>query len=80
MKDVQIGKYTIKLPASRIARLALGVALILGGMLWFLPVLGFWMLPLGIAVLAVDVPALRPVADKINGWIIGLINRFTRKK
>jgi hypothetical protein len=36
-------------------RLALGIILILGGLVGFLPILGFWMLPLGIAVAALDV-------------------------
>lgn len=36
-------------------RLLLGILLIAGGVLGFLPVLGFWMLPLGIAVAALDV-------------------------
>lgn len=36
-------------------RLVLGVLLICGGVLGFLPVLGFWMIPLGIAVAAADV-------------------------
>ena len=30
-------------------------------LLWFLPVFGLWMLPLGLLLLAVDVPRLRPV-------------------
>ena len=30
-----------------------------GGMLGFLPVLGVWMLPLGLALLAYDVPPMR---------------------
>lgn len=37
----------------------LGAALVLLGLLGFLPVLGFWMIPLGLAVLAVDFPAAR---------------------
>ena len=41
-------------------RLVVGVLLIGGGVLGFLPVLGFWMIPLGIAVAALDVvPVLR---------------------
>ena len=36
-------------------RLLLGAVLILGGLLGFLPVLGFWMIPLGVAVAALDV-------------------------
>ncbi len=41
-------------------RLVLGLVLIGGGVLGFLPVLGFWMIPLGVAVAALDVrPLLR---------------------
>ena len=40
------------------ARLVLGLLLILGGVLGFLPVLGFWMIPLGIAVAALDIRPL----------------------
>ena len=41
-------------------RLLLGLLLIIGGILGFLPVLGFWMIPLGLAVAALDVkPMLR---------------------
>lgn len=36
-------------------RLLAGLVLIAGGMLGFLPILGFWMLPLGVAVAALDV-------------------------
>jgi hypothetical protein len=48
-------------PGSRL-RLPVAVVLILGGLLGFLPVLGFWMLPLGLLLLAVDLPLLRPWA------------------
>lgn len=41
-------------------RFVLGVLLMMGGLLAFLPVLGLWMLPLGLAVASLDVvPALR---------------------
>ena len=36
-------------------RLVAGILLIGGGILGFLPVLGFWMIPLGVAVAALDV-------------------------
>lgn len=35
-------------------RSVLGLMLIAGGLLGFLPILGFWMIPLGIAVIAID--------------------------
>lgn len=44
----------------RIIRLPAAFLLILGGCLSFLPVLGIWMLPLGLMLLAVDVPLIRP--------------------
>ncbi|MDR9393433.1 hypothetical protein [Roseovarius sp. SYSU LYC5161] len=41
-------------------RLLAGILLIIGGVLGFLPVVGFWMLPLGLALAALDiVPILR---------------------
>jgi hypothetical protein len=48
----------MSLPRSRLARMGLGLGLIVGGVLGFLPILGFWMIPLGLAVLAWDVPAI----------------------
>ena len=40
-------------------RIVVGVLLILGGFLGFLPVLGFWMIPLGVMVAALDVELFR---------------------
>ena len=42
-------------------RLPVAIFLVICGILGFLPVLGFWMLPLGLLLLAIDLPALRPV-------------------
>lgn len=39
-------------------RLVVGVLLMIGGLLAFLPVLGLWMLPLGLLVAALDVRPL----------------------
>jgi hypothetical protein len=46
-----------------------GVLLICGGLLGFLPVLGFWMAPLGLLLLAEDVPPLRSAGTRILNWI-----------
>jgi len=41
----------------------------LGGIFSFLPVLGVWMLPLGLLLFAQDVPVLqKPMASSL-GWI-----------
>ena len=49
----------LPMPQNRAARITLGVALVLGGTLGFLPILGFWMVPLGLYVLSRDFPAVR---------------------
>lgn len=40
-------------------RIPLGLLLVLGGLVGFLPILGFWMVPLGALLLAQDIPVLR---------------------
>lgn len=40
-------------------RSVVGILLIGGGVVGFLPVLGFWMVPLGLAFIALDIPPLR---------------------
>ena len=45
-------------------RLVLGLLLIAGGLLGFLPVLGFWMIPLGIVIAALDI---KPLLRKFRG-------------
>lgn len=56
------------LPASRFARMAVGIALIVGGILGFLPVLGFWMIPVGLLVLSHDVAAIRRFRRRSTLW------------
>jgi hypothetical protein len=53
-------------PSSRLVRYPLAIALVLGGLAGFLPILGFWMVPLGIAIIADDIPFLRaPMARSL---------------
>lgn len=59
MPKARFGRYSVELPQSRVLRLGIGTALVLGGSVGFLPVLGFWMVPLGLLVLANDIPAVR---------------------
>jgi hypothetical protein len=60
---------TVTYPSSRWVRIPSGALLIVGGVLSFLPVLGIWMLPLGLALLAEDVPALRSSRAKVLDWV-----------
>lgn len=65
---VAFGGRHIPLPQSRILRISLGVALMLGGLAGFLPVLGFWMIPLGLLVLSIDLPAARRLRRRATVW------------
>jgi hypothetical protein len=49
-------------------RLVVGVLLILCGILGFLPILGFWMLPLGLLVLSYDLPSIRRRRRQFEVW------------
>ncbi|GAB1379320.1 hypothetical protein [Pararhodobacter sp.] len=65
------GRFWIRLPVA--------ILLIIGGFLGFLPVLGFWMIPMGLILLAVDLPGLRP---RVSALLIrgrALWRRFRRR-
>jgi len=59
----------LRRPASRWARIPAGVLLIIGGCLSILPVFGLWMLPLGLALLADDIPPLRRARGRALAWL-----------
>src|SRR5262245_35037789 len=40
-------------------RSIVGILLMIGGVVGFLPILGFWMIPAGLALIALDIPAMR---------------------
>lgn len=56
-------------PHARWARIPAGILLVLGGIFSFLPLLGVWMLPLGLLLLAEDVPFLRRWRERGLDWI-----------
>lgn len=49
----------VRRPEARWIRIPLGLLLVLGGVFSFLPVLGIWMLPLGLLLLALDLVFLQ---------------------
>lgn len=75
LSKIRLGNRTIALPENQILRLAIGGLLVVGGLFGFLPVLGFWMLPLGFLVLATDIPVVRRmnrrVSVAVKRWWIG---------
>lgn len=58
----------IPLPDNKYLRIALGLLLIVGWCFSWLPILGFWLLPLGLIVLSIDIPFLKPARDKVIEW------------
>src|SRR4029453_3911729 len=59
----------LKSPSSRLVRIPIALLLIVGGVAGFLPILGFWMIPLGLLFLAQDVPFLqRPILRALT-WL-----------
>ena len=65
---IKLGNGHLNLPRSRIIRVFIGGALVLGGLLGFLPVLGFWMIPLGLLVLSVDLQIVRRWRRQLEIW------------
>lgn len=59
MNHIRLGRHKIGLPGSRLHRRLLGGALVAGGLVGFLPIVGFWMVPAGLVVLSVDSAPIR---------------------
>ena len=59
----------LRKPSSRYVRISLAILLILGGIFSILPVLGLWMLPLGLLLFAQDLPFLQKPTVRALGWI-----------
>ncbi|MBI1417757.1 MAG: hypothetical protein GC146_11090 [Limimaricola sp.] len=64
---------------ARPVRVPLGLLLIFGGVFSFLPVLGIWMLPLGLMVLALDLPFLQGPVAALMLRTRRLATRWSRK-
>lgn len=60
--------HTLKTTDQHWLRKSIGALLVVGGLLGFLPVVGYWMLPLGLALLAVDFPLARRLHRRLIVW------------
>lgn len=67
---------------ARWIRLPLGIAFIVASFFWFLPVAGIEMLPIGLLLIAQDVPCLRRPVGRMVCWLehkwVRLRGRFRR--
>ena len=59
----------LRRPASRWARIPAGILLVIGGTFSILPLLGIWMLPLGLILLAEDTAILRRYRARLIDWV-----------
>ncbi len=59
----------LRKPSSFAVRLIVAILLILGGIFSFLPVLGLWMLPLGLLFISQDVPFLQKPLVSTLAWV-----------
>jgi hypothetical protein len=59
LAKMKIAGRTVSVPGHPGLRKTVGVLLVVGGCFGFLPILGFWMIPLGFGVLSVDMPPVR---------------------
>jgi hypothetical protein len=65
---LHLGQWHMPMPRSRVGRIAIGSVLIGGGLLGFLPILGFWMVPLGLLVLSHDLAFVRRRRRRVAVW------------
>ena len=59
----------LRRPAVRWVRIPAGLLLIVVSLFSILPILGLWMLPLGLVLLAEDVPPVRRATGRVLAWI-----------
>jgi hypothetical protein len=59
----------LRQPSSRWVRIPAALLLVASGFVGFLPVLGFWMIPLGLLLIAQDIPVLRPPMARAMNWL-----------
>ncbi len=57
-------------------RIAVGILFVLFGLLGFLPILGFWMVPVGLGILAIDIPIVKRFVHRV----VSAFNQWRRKR
>lgn len=80
MAHIRFGSARVRLPGQRWMRVGLGIALLIGGLFWFLPVLGLWMLPAGIVVLSVDFHPIRRFRRRWEVWLVPKWRAFRARR
>jgi len=79
MARVKLAGRNFHLPRNRFLRISLGFAFIFMGCLGFLPVIGFWMIPVGLVVLSVDSPLVRRLRRRSEVWLLRRYYRWRQR-
>jgi hypothetical protein len=61
----------LRSPSSRWVRIPVGILCLIAGFFWFLPVVGLEFFPIGLLLIAQDVPFLRGPVGSLTLWLIG---------
>lgn len=75
MPKINILGRRIAVPSHPLPRIALGGFMVGGGVLGFLPILGYWMVPVGLAILAIDFPPVRRLKRRMTVRFGTLLHR-----
>ncbi|MXZ80158.1 MAG: hypothetical protein F4Z15_02040 [Gammaproteobacteria bacterium] len=76
-KDIKIARIHERIRSiPAIFRIIIGLAFLVGGVLGALPILGFWMLPIGLIILSFDFPW----ANRAYVYLKTRINKFTQTR
>ena len=68
----------LRSPKARKVRLPLGALFIVASFFWFLPIVGLEMLPIGLLLIAQDVPFLRQPVGRMTLWLLERWVRFRK--
>ncbi len=82
-RHIKFAGFKVRVPTHPIVRTVLGIALIFGGIFSFLPILGVWMLPLGLIMLSIDSALIRRFRRKseirLGRWLLRRWPNFARR-
>ena len=76
-RRVRLGVHSLRRPQGRWVRRPAAVLFVAGGVLGFLPILGFWMIPVGLALAADDI---KPLKRWLAGAAVKIENRRDRQR
>jgi hypothetical protein len=68
VRRIRIFGREFAMPRSRLMRIILGCLLVILGCFGFLPILGFWMIPLGLLILSYEFAAIRRWRRRTAVW------------